>query len=169
MAKIIIAPNVITIKRASLIFLAGPIQGAGEWHKEAIEIIHSINTEIYVASPKRQKRRSGDFTEEMYNEQVDWETTYLKRAASNGTILFWLAKEEMHSCDRAFAQTSRFELAEWKSRYEVYDTHLVVGIEEGFPGARYIRRRFSQDCPKITIHSSLEETCKDAIKLITGR
>ena len=168
MSKVIIAPSEVKIDLNPLIFLAGPIQGAGDWHSEAIKIIHSLRPDIYIASPKRVKRTSGDFSKDMFNEQVDWETRYLKKAAMRGAILFWLANEELHDCSRAYAQTTRFELAEWKARYEIYGIHITIGIEEGFPGARYIRRRFEQDCRKITIHSNLIDTCKDAISQARG-
>lgn len=110
-----------------LIFLAGPIQGAPLWQTEAISMIRTYSTTVHIASPRRRKlerlikptasfaaRFTESFVGEMYIEQVDWETRYLNRAAENGCILFWLAKEENHICTRAYAQTSRFELAEWK-------------------------------------------------------
>jgi len=101
----------------------------------------------------------------MYNEQVDWETFHLRKAGENGCILFWLAKETVHDCSRAYAQTSRFELAEWKMRHELLKANLVVGIEEGFTGARYIKRRLMQDCPDILVCDSLKAACELAVKL----
>jgi hypothetical protein len=44
---------------------------------------------------------------------------------------------------------------------------LVVGIEEGFTGERYIRRRFGQDVPDVPILGSLVQTCKAAISVAT--
>jgi len=93
----------------------------------------------------------------------------LRRASTEGCILFWLAKEYEHICDRAYAQTTRFELAEWKIRHERDATKLVVGIEEGFTGAKYIKRRLFQDCPLVPINYSLEQTCKEAIKSVIRR
>ena len=109
---------------------------------------------------------SGDFSDEKFNEQADWETFHLRRASTEGCILFWLAKEYEPICDRAYAQTTRFELAEWKMRHERDGAKLIVGIEKGFTGARYIKRRLSQDCPEVKICSSLEQTCKEAIKAV---
>ena len=107
----------------------------------------------------------GDFSKEMYNEQVDWETYQLRKAGKTGIIIFWLAKENEHICERAYAQTSRFELGEWKTKHELQKTGLVVGIEPGFTNAKYIMRRFSQDCPDVPICSTLEDTCKKAVEL----
>jgi len=158
-----------------LIFLAGPIQGAPSWHDEAISILHEIDESICIASPCRRKVRideasipgaSKEFTSEMYNEQVDWETHYLNRAAKDGVVLFWLAKETKHICTRAYAQTSRFELGEWKERSRWTNAKLVVGIQKGFTNERYIRRRLAQDCSDIQIADTLEATCMAAIQLI---
>jgi hypothetical protein len=101
-----------------------------------------------------------------YAAQVDWETYYLRRAAERGVILFWLAREAFSVPDRCYGQTSRFELAEWKVRHERDAVRLVVGVEEGFSGARYIRHRFRQDCPAVPLVASLEEACRAAIELI---
>ena len=143
-----------------VIFLAGPIQGAPDWQSQAIAIIREIAPWINIASPRR------DYFDEdcVYEEQVDWETHYLRRAAENGLILFWLAKEAHHVCERAYAQTSRFELGEWKVWHEKDKVRLVVGLEEGFTNSRYIVRRLSQDCPSVPILGSLTETCIWAIK-----
>lgn len=143
-----------------IIFLAGPIQGAEDWQSEAIEIIHKLNPNVIIASPRRATF-SKDFN---YDEQVDWETHFLGEAGKNGVILFWLSKEKESVPGRAYAQTSRAELFEWKERHQTRGAKLVVGIEEGFSGDRYIKKRLGQECPDITIHSSLEDLCKDALK-----
>lgn len=163
--KLITPPTYLETIDAPLIFLAGPIQGAYKWQEKAIQIISKIAPKIYIANPRREIDIDKDFSTEMYNEQVDWETYHLIKAGEKGAILFWLAKELKHKCERAYAQTSRFELGEWKTRHEKEGANLVVGIEKGFTGAKYIRRRLAQDCPKILICSTLEETCKEAIRL----
>jgi hypothetical protein len=148
-----------------LIFLAGPIQGAADWQAEAVQILRGLAPDIHFANPRRDYP-PGEFA---YEKQVDWETHYLRRAARDGAILFWLARETDHFCDRAFAQTTRFELAEWKVRHERDGSKLVVGIDDGFPGGRYIRRRLALDCPNVPLLSSLEETCRVAVELARGR
>jgi hypothetical protein len=145
-----------------LVFLAGPIQGAGDWQDDAISYLTKQASGCNIASP----RRSYPPVTFDYDVQVDWETHHLRRAAQQGVILFWLATEKEHDCNRSYAQTTRFELAEWKARHERDGAPLVVGIEEGFSGARYIRRRFGQDCPTIPILSTLEDACRSAIEAI---
>ncbi len=159
--KILLAPDYVEI-RGPLIFLAGPIQGAEHWQNDAIKLIHSKRPGINIASPRRDYI-DGEFVHE---KQVDWETHYLREAGKNGVILFWLSRERHHNHERPFAQISRFEIAEWKVRHERDGAKLVVGIEEGFTGARYLRRRFSQDCPDVPILESLDQTCDVALKLL---
>lgn len=154
-------PAIIPVHRP-LIFLAGPIQGAPDWQSEAIRTIHDIDDSVVVASP-RKDYEPGTF---MYDKQVDWETHYLRLAGRQGVVGFWLAAQTQETPGRAYAQTTRFELAEWKLRHERDGARLVVGIEEGFGNARYIRRRFKQDCPDVRIVDSLAEMCAGAVDLL---
>lgn len=161
--RLVIYPPEYKETSTSIIFLAGPIQGAEDWQSEAIEIIHKLNPNIIVASP----RRGSTPDDLIFDEQVDWETHFLNNASKNGVILFWLAREKEPVPGRAFAQTSRAELFEWKERHLTRGAKIALGIEEGFGGERYIKRRLGQECPDITICSSLEETCQNALKQIS--
>lgn len=154
----LLQPNEIVDVKGPVIFLAGPIQGAPEWQEEAMNYLKKLDDKLIIASPRRTYAKG----EYVFEKQVDWESYYLKKSSKKGVILFWLAKEVEHKCDRAYAQTTRFELAEWKDRTK----KIVIGIEDGFPGAKYIIRRLNQDCPKIKIRNNLEDTCKDAYNLI---
>ena len=165
---LLLPPERLDERSTLTIFLAGPVQGADDWQQQAISLIHKKVPELIIASPRRKtdvKYQKGDFPVKMYNEQVDWETVNLRLAGTDGVVMFWLAKEYQHRCDRAYSQTSRFELGEWKVWHQVTGIDLVVGIEEGFTNRRYIRRRFSQDCPKVPIFSTLEETCYKTIEI----
>jgi len=155
----LILPNTFLETELPVIFLAGPITSAPNWQETAIKYLLSNKSDIVVASPRRQTREGKplDFTDEMFDEQVDWETYYLNKAAKNGTILFWLAKEAIPHPQRSYAQTTRFELAEWKTKYQQQKFNLCLGIENGFTGAKYIKRRFAQDCPEIVIFDNLEK------------
>lgn len=144
-------------KGKPVIFLAGPIQGAPDWHSEAIRYFEPY--EIMVASPKRE-----NWVGAGYAEQVDWETKYLLHAAQTGAIMFWLAKEQTHHPERAYAQTTRFELAEWLFRD---DQAVVIGIEPGFSGERYIRHRLK--AYEIEPYATLEKTCDAAILRVETR
>jgi len=76
-------PDIINIV-GDLIFLAGPIQGAPEWQTEAAGMIHTLDSGLIVASP-RKNYAEGKF---VYEKQVDWETHYLNIAAKSGVIMF---------------------------------------------------------------------------------
>ena len=146
-----------------VIFLAGPIQGAEDWHKRAIEILKEKKKEINIASPR------GDYTNIKFDylPQVNWETKYLNLAAKEGVIIFWLAKEKTHDPERSYAQTSRFELAEWVTKFQSdKNINIVIGIEPGFSGEKYIRKRVGEDSPEIEILSTLKETCEKAVSKI---
>jgi hypothetical protein len=142
-------------------FLAGPIQGAPDWQAETVRLLGVLAAHLHVANPRRDYF-PGDF---VYGARVDWETHHLRRAAEDGAILFWLAREAAHDCGWSYAQTTRFELAEWKVRHERDGAKLVVGIEGGFTGAKYIRRRLGQDCPRVPVCATLEEACRRAAEL----
>ena len=166
MDRIIIPPEYLEIIDGPLVFVAGPIQGASRWQDRAASYLLTKDAGLHVASPRRLFDRTTDYSTVMYHEQVDWETYHLRKAGELGAILFWLIKESEHRCDRAYAETTRFELGEWKMRHEQDGIKLVIGIEKGFTGERYLRRRLMQDCPEILICSTLEETCDQALLLI---
>jgi hypothetical protein len=159
--RLILTPPEIIETESPVIFLAGPIQGGPDWQSEAATLIHDIDPELIVASP-RKNYPEGTF---VYEKQVDWETHFLRTAGRTGVIAFWLAGQVEETPGRSYAQTTRFELAEWKMRHEYEGVKLTLGIEEGFGNARYIRRRFAQDAPNVAIADSLEEMCRNAVDL----
>lgn len=154
-------PEIVEIDQP-VIFLAGPIQGAPDWQSEAATKIHRMDSSIVVASPRRDYP-DGTF---VYEKQVDWETHFLRAAGRRGVICFWLATQTVETPGRAYAQTTRFELAEWKMRHEYDGVKITLGVEEGFGNARYIKRRISQDCPDVKIADNLDEMCQNAVELV---
>jgi hypothetical protein len=166
--KVILPPNYRDYE-GKLIFLAGPIQGAPPWHDPAINLIHARDLEMNVASPSRcvgdeyLQQNPAEFGNR-FTEQVDWETEYLNRAAKDGTILFWMPKERTHFCERPYSQTTRQEWGEWTTKCKYEGHKIAIGIQPGFSGERYIRRRLSQDLPDLEIFTTLRETCWDAIE-----
>ena len=144
-----------------VIFLNGPIQGAPMWQPEAAKLILA-RQQIAIASPRK------DYSNEtfVYEKQVDWETHFRQRAAKLGVHLFWLAKQVEDTPGRAYAQTTRLELGESKMLHERDGINLVIGIEPGFGNERYIRRRFSQDCPDVPITDNLQETIELTLEVI---
>ncbi|OHB21437.1 MAG: hypothetical protein A2939_00935 [Parcubacteria group bacterium RIFCSPLOWO2_01_FULL_48_18] len=160
MAKILKPPHYEEVDHP-LIFLGGPIQGAPDWQAVAIDLFRNI-PDIVVASP----RREGELPKYLYDEQVNWEHHYLDEAAKRGITLFWLAKEIHHICDRAYAQTTRFELGEAVSRHRLEGIKIVVGIEEGFSNQRYLVKTISKKASDIPLCATLEHTCSRALELL---
>ncbi|MGV8087398.1 MAG: hypothetical protein ACP5N1_07235 [Candidatus Woesearchaeota archaeon] len=159
-------PDYTDLTSRPLIFLVGPIQGAHNWYDVATDYFIKKTSDTIIALSRNKIQFTGKSNSQMSEEQIDWKTYHLRHAGKFGVIMFWLAKEYEHNPHRAYAQTTRFDLAEWKTRHEYEHVKMVVGVEEGFSGAKYIRRRLSQDCPNIKICSTLEETCDQAINLL---
>jgi hypothetical protein len=136
----LLKPPIVVELEGPTVFLAGPIQGSRDWQTEAATYLQAMSPGVNIADPRRS-RVGGDF---VYAEQVDWETHYLEQAGHEGVILFWLAKEAEHNPERAFGQTTRVEIGEWMTRARRGEAQLVVGIEDGFSGGRYIRYRLNQ-------------------------
>jgi hypothetical protein len=157
------------------VFLAGPIQGAVDWQAEAGKQFEYIaqNDELRIANP-RKEYLDKEFD---YASQVDWEINHLRKASVNGVLLFWLAREEEHDCHRSYAQTTRWELAVWfQKMIMVNDRHgdrskiqMVVGIEEGFSGERYIRKQFEDNTAfhNVVIQNTLKATVYEAVKILS--
>lgn len=145
-AKVITAPRGLYMLDRPSVFLAGPIQDAPDWQAEVIDALADRHIAIY--NPRTPDPWHGD-----YAGQVNWETDHLWQAS---IILFWFAlPAHPPREDRSYAQTSRFEMGEWFARVSDGRHKLVVGIEPGFHGERYIRTRAS-GVPNITVCSSLE-------------
>lgn len=167
MGKILICPEYDRLLSGPVIFLGGPIQGAPDWHSDAIALLQKI-TPATIASPRRNKM----FFEEKYARedfliQVCWEHLLMDIAGRTGVILFWCAKEAEHFCERAYAQTTRFEMG-WKIATTVFtQTRVVVGIEPGFSNERYLRETIPiASKRRVKIYSTLKETCKMAAALL---
>jgi len=156
-----------------VIFLAGPIQGTDDWQEQARLLVarHPQCKHVTIANPRCSPRTPDPPVSFDFEAQVDWESRWLRRASQFGVLLFWLAKETVHLCHRAYAQTSRWELSEWKDRlaHQGTNTPLVVGIEPGFSGERYMRHRLSQDLPHLKVHATFDETVNAAIEYLHTR
>ena len=158
----IIQPPEIVDADPKLIFLADPIQGAPDWQSVVASKIHDLDPTVIVASP-RKDYEPGTF---VYERQVDWETHFLRAAGRTGVIAFWLAAQTEETPGRAYAQTTRLELGEWKARHEHREAFITVGIEPGFGNERYIRHRFKQDIPDVKITDDIGELAANAVDLL---
>lgn len=144
-----------------IIFLAGPIQGALDWQSEAISIIHTIEPNIVVANPRRQ------YLDETfdYDAQVEWELCLLHEASGYGCIIFWLANEAVHHCQRPFAKTTRVEFGFFMAKHQILGSNIAVGFDVNFSGKDYFTHLIKKYGHGLSIHHSLERTCRAAIEI----
>lgn len=139
-----------------IVFLAGPIKGAPDWQARAIEDLKDLD--IYVANPRRENVIN--FNLDM---QVDWESKYL---AAADVIMFWIPPKDFDVSGRDYAQTSRFELAEWmaKTNYNHTRKQIIVGISDDFYGKSYIVKRLQAQ--NVVVYNTYFETIKKARELL---
>ncbi len=181
--RIILPKTYVLTDNASLIFLAGPIKGAPRWQDKGIETIHTINNQIYVVSPSNKVRE--EYLEDRlrgtksdFPYQLNFERHYLKSASESkkGAIIFWLPKQREPmpinpetDFTQPYARDTRPETAGWgwKLLESNPKANVIVGGEEGFDGFDVIKRNFLAVKPDMKFYSTLEETCLEAIKLIT--
>lgn len=156
--------KILFLDNTKTVFLAGPIQNTDNWQEKAIEwlkdnLLDSEN--LIIANPRRQVVDLEDFSPEKYAEQVDWEHAWL---SMSDICLFWLAAPTSHNCERSYAQTTRFELGEAMVTSRLNQVTLIIGIEEGFSGARYIRHTIPKKNPDAFIFETLEECLKEVVR-----
>lgn len=157
-------PSFLTCSNSPVVFLAGPIQGTSNWQLKAAKLLEKNDADFVVASPRRAVFENVD-----YDEQVNWESWFLRRAGQRGIVVFWLANEEDHMCERAYAQTTRFELAEMAMRSKAFGENVIVGIDSNFSNKRYIEKRLTEDYPNIPIVHSLEDTCNLTLQTLSKK
>jgi hypothetical protein len=159
--RVITAPKQDAIETLDgpLIYLAGPIQGAVAWQTEAIKILGDLAPDVHVASPRGANFDGG------VERHLAWEQVCIDRAARDGVILFWCAREVSHRCNRAYGAQIRFDLGEWTVKSSVGLARLVVGIERGFTGGPYLQRRYALNYPHVPVCHVLRQTCAAAAEL----
>ena len=170
MGRVIIPRTSVANFETPLLFLAGPILSAPNWHDHAIEILFSYDPDITIASPRRGVRESiaAYLVQGKYNfsRQRAWERHYLDRASKTGAILFWLPGEAEHSCEKVYGAMTRLELGQWMTKY-TYDPSIrfCVGSDGLFSELRTIAYDLQVDAPDKEIKKTLEETCVEALRL----
>jgi len=156
-----------------LSFLAGPIQGAPDWQKEATNILTDLYNEkrygnFHIANPRREYM-DGTFK---YKKQVAWEKQGLKRASRNGGLLFWFAAQDVslpYEEGRPYAKTTYKEFYRaigWKDYQS--DIPIVFGTEPGYGE----HDRYTLTCLEehnIIIHDDLALSCDALLKAIGSR
>jgi len=141
-------------KEKLAVFLAGGIDRAPDWQKDAIAYIKQKYKKLDLAI--LNPRRSTPFSREDYearSEQVRWEFMHLRYA---NAILFWFP-------ENAPCTTSLFELGYWLNTSKV-----VIGINPGHYKERSVTRQIeflneSRIGIKVKVASNLEDTVDNAM------
>jgi len=139
------------------LFLAGGIDRAPDWQKEAIAYLKSkeIHYDLDVFNP----RRATPFSKEDYDsrkDQVSWEYNHLRTA---NVILFWFP-------ENAPCTTSLFELGYWIN----YSNKVVVGMNPGHYKERSVKGQIdllnNSACGNILVSSTLETTLEKSLNIL---
>ena len=168
-----------------LYFLAGPIRGAIDWHKEAALMLSKKDQGCYIVCPSRygtdhklykHSLKGVPLTKGEFPNQTMWERYYLKKASMHGSIIFWLPLENKlkrrKRKDGPYAQDSFGELGRWSAidalkfpgKTEKYHTMMVIGAEKNFYGLKVIKKNLDADYGyPFPIHETLEATVEAAI------
>lgn len=139
-----------------IVFLAGPIKGAPDWQSQAVKDLADLD--IYVANPRRENVMNFNL-----DLQVNWESRFLGLA---DVIMFWIPPKVADVAGRDYAQTSRFELAEWlaKTNYNQTRKKVVVGIDDAFFGKSYIVKRLEAE--NVRVYDTYAETVNTVHSLL---
>lgn len=166
-----------------LFFLAGPVQGGGNWQEECcIELAQRITSGFFVVVPCRWHsldrlygfRVSG--LEEIFSSQTEWEHYYLNLAnvrsrTHQGCIIFWLPRESRKSPrgdGQPYARDTYGELGRWGRSAALSGARVIVGAETDFPGLSSIQKNLNLDAngSQITIWPTLAETVEQAVHFV---
>jgi len=154
-----------------LVFLAGPIQGAPDWQKQAVDQFSDEwagGLSLHIANPRRENSTQQDFdTTEKYRKQTRWERAHLFRAMSIGANVFWLACRDLeipYPKDRPYGQTTRFEFSmAYTEARAGRPIHISLGIEPGYKGSDKYYLDLADEL-NLPVYNALETTIADALE-----
>jgi hypothetical protein len=147
-----------------VIYLGGT-QGA--WQNKATEILTATDPELLIARPYNTEWPDRNaikekFVMEPYQLQVEWNVAHMRLASSMGGLMFWFDKEET-------SPIAIFEFAEWLTNYKwrkktmpENTIKLAIGVDDDYNNAmrEYMLHRVFEDCPEISIATSIEDLVK---------
>lgn len=165
----------IPLESLPLFFLAGPVQGGGDWQKDMSTMLAKAVGDCLIVNPCRYDPWHAQYWQKLDGptvdeRQTDWERYYLEQAARDwhsGCIVFWLPEQPAARDDGApYATDTRGELGEWRGRMmHDPDLRVVVGAEKCFPRLDVIERNFELALGSaFRIHETMEETVRAAAR-----
>lgn len=130
---------------ATDLFLGGGISNCPDWQQEIITYL--ADTPGIALNP----RRSGEFTENIADEQITWEYHALRTAS---TVLFWFPKETL-------CPITLLELGVFTQRPQ---TRLVVGTHPDY-GRRFdVIKQLELARPEVVVQSSIQDLAQEYLR-----
>ena len=171
--------------RENVYFLAGPIQGGGNWQEQAIILLSAMDPNCIIICPRRYKKTDKLFSEYQhildqsfpspeaqrieFKSHTEWGRYYLEKAAFLGSIIFFLPKEDVlypRKDGSPYARDTYGELGRWgvRSGQNKKEIMMTVGIAPEFPGREEIRKNLCEDHQaNFKIHDHLNATIHNAV------
>lgn len=142
--QIIEAPN--SHPEKADLFLGGGISNCPDWQSDIIKLL--ADTPGIALNP----RRTGEFTEDIADEQITWEYYALR---SVDTVLFWFPKETL-------CPITLLELGVFTQRP---NTHLVVGTHPEYARRFDVLKQLELARPEVRVQDSIEGLAAEYIRL----
>jgi hypothetical protein len=163
--RVITAPDYVNFqKQEKSLFLGGGISNCPNWQQEAIDKFDKqlMRYNILLINPRRTHMDLKDKKQEKL--QIHWEFEMLQRV---DVILFWFPKETL--CPITLYELG-FQMgllynAEF-SAMPLREAKLVVGCHPEYQRKRDVEIQVSLVESNITVHTSLDETIREAAKYL---
>lgn len=142
--RIIEAPN--DYPEMSDVFLGGGISNCPDWQSEVIRLL--ADTPGVALNP----RRTGEFTEDIADEQITWEYYALR---SVDTVFFWFPKETL-------CPITLLELGVFTQRP---NTHLIVGTHPDYARRFDVIKQLELARPEVKVQDNIEDLVAEYLRL----
>lgn len=143
--QIIEAPN--DYPEISDVFLGGGISNCPDWQKDIIGLLRDV------PGVGLNPRRTGEFTEDIADEQITWEYHALR---SVHTVFFWFPKETL-------CPITLLELGVFTQRP---DTRLIVGTHPDYARRFDVIKQLELARPEVKVYDNIEDMAVEYIRQI---
>ncbi len=181
MAKIkryLILPRTsVSLRNKKLFYLAGPVEGGGNWQKKAIVVLRKKFPDAYFAfnCPFDRMRRLRRFAvrgdEAQYSNETEWQREHMEFAAKHGCLVFWLGpqdkEEDVDFSKVPYGLEASREEAEWAFRlFCNKKLRVVIGTHHSFPGqGRIMENLLVLFGINVPLHGRLQDVLDATIKM----
>lgn len=143
--RLIEAPNQYPTNPTPDIFLGGGITNCPDWQSEAVDLLK--HTDAVILNP----RRSGEFTEDIAGEQIEWEYHALRAV---DTVFFWFPKETL-------CPITLLELGVFTQRPQ---TQIVVGTHPEYARRFDVLKQLELARPEVAVQDSVAGLVNEYLK-----